>query len=331
MPHGGYVTSCILRVASIHFRTTLARCNHPHTISLHLSFLRRSAVGRAVFTVSVCKIGRTTSVVHISVSQGGGAGGGGGATAAAPFVVGYLTQANLASESGVSLPTHFTLAPAPLPRGSTAALRADTDPHWALQPQPLSPWRKALRQVHTYIPRGLRVAGDTADEWICFASGERFTQESLGFVCDTFPLIPDKYGLRDNPEQLAKISVGSEHNAEPKRIQGASPSSQSSLLFNSRSQPLAPPPGLSPTTASPTKEIDLARFWFPTLVLNIEFKKLLPPEGVEWLFVRVRPKLIRNGRMDLEVIVMDEEGDIVALSWHVALLVSGERNSRGRL
>lgn len=321
MPQGGYVTSCILRVASIHFRTTLARCNQPHTISLHLSFLRRSAVGRAIFTVSACKIGRTFSVVQISVAQGHG---GGGDAAPRPFVVGYLTQANLASESGVSLPTHFALDPTPLPRGSTADLHASTDPNWVLQPQPFTSWRNALQQVHTYIPRGgPRVAaGEAGDEWICLASGERWTQESLGFVCDTFPLIPDAYGLRDDPEQLKKIADDNHPDQRiDRRIQNAIVSS-----------PAPSPPAASSTpSSSSNSKIDISKFWFPTLVLNIEIKKLLPPDGVEWLFVRVRPKQIRNGRMDLEVVVLDEEGDIVALSWHVALLVNGERNSRGRL
>ncbi len=82
---------------------------------------------------------------------------------------------------------------------------------------------------------------------------------------------------------------------------------------------------------SPLTSIDLSHFWFPTLVLNIEIKKLLPPEGVEWLFVRVRSKQVRNGRMDLEAVVLDVEGDIVALSSPVALLLSEEWNLRGRL
>lgn len=365
------MTSCILRVASIHFRTTLARCNQPHTIALHLSFLRRSAVGRATFIVSAAKIGRTVSVVQISVAQdqdqdqnqaqgrdrGRGRVGSGSATAATaaaprPFVVGYLTQANLASESGVSLPTDFRLDPAPLARGSTADLRANADPNWVLQPQPsFGEWRNALRRVETYVPRrggskvhrgGGGAAADRGnDEWIRLASGERWTQESLGFVCDTFPLIPDAYGLQEDAEQLKKISEEEEdklrlhhydddddddqrRKTKRRRIQSASSPSPSS---SSSSSPPPPPP----SAPKPDRDLDLTKFWFPTLVLNIEFKKLLPPEGVEWLFVRVRPKQIRNGRMDLEVMVLDEQNEIVALSWHVALIVGGERNLRGRL
>lgn len=72
------------------------------------------------------------------------------------------------------------------------------------------------------------------------------------------------------------------------------------------------------------------KFWYPTLLLNLEIKKVLPPEGVEWLFVRVRAKQIKNGRMDLEVIILDAGGDLVALSQHVSLVVGAERNVAAR-
>lgn len=73
-----------------------------------------------------------------------------------------------------------------------------------------------------------------------------------------------------------------------------------------------------------------ARFWYPTLLLNLEIKKALPAEGVEWLFTRVRAKQIRNGRMDLECVILDEGGDIVALSHHVTLVLGAERNMAER-
>lgn len=68
--------------------------------------------------------------------------------------------------------------------------------------------------------------------------------------------------------------------------------------------------------------------WYPTVLLNLDVKKALPEEGVEWLFVRVRAKRIENGRMDLEVVVLDEEGDLVAVSDHVCLILSAERNMK---
>ena len=69
MPHGGFVTSCFQQVATLHFKTTLARQDQPHTMSMHLSFLRRTEVGPAVFKVLDVKLGARTSIVHITLSQ----------------------------------------------------------------------------------------------------------------------------------------------------------------------------------------------------------------------------------------------------------------------
>lgn len=52
-----------------------------------------------------------------------------------------------------------------------------------------------------------------------------------------------------------------------------------------------------------------------TVLLNLDIKKSLPSEGVEWLFVRVSTKQIKNGRMDLDIIILDDGGEIVALRY----------------
>lgn len=67
-------------------------------------------------------------------------------------------------------------------------------------------------------------------------------------------------------------------------------------------------------------------FWFPTLLLNLEIKKALPDDGVEWLFVRIKAKEIRNGRNDLDIVILDQHGDVVALSHHVAMILDATRN-----
>ncbi|KAI1100597.1 thioesterase family protein [Jackrogersella minutella] len=56
-------------------------------------------------------------------------------------------------------------------------------------------------------------------------------------------------------------------------------------------------------------------------------KKPLPEEGVEWLAVRVSLKQIKNGRFDLDLLVRDAEGELVALSQHVAMIVSMDNNT----
>lgn len=70
--------------------------------------------------------------------------------------------------------------------------------------------------------------------------------------------------------------------------------------------------------------------WYPTLLLNLDVKKALPDEGVRWMFSRVEAKKIKNGRYDLEVLLLDAEGDLVAASHHVVFAVDAARNTAAR-
>jgi hypothetical protein len=119
VPHGGYVTAVFMRVVSQHFSTTLARQNQPHTIALHLDFLRRTQIGPATFKVKDVKLGRQTSVVHVTLLQDG-----------REEVVGYITNSNISTEEGVSFSTAWKLQPAPLP-ADLSKFESDEDPNWA--------------------------------------------------------------------------------------------------------------------------------------------------------------------------------------------------------
>lgn len=57
VPHGGYITAVFLEVSGRHFQTTLSSQDQPHTIGLHLDFLRRTQSGAALFTVKDVKLG----------------------------------------------------------------------------------------------------------------------------------------------------------------------------------------------------------------------------------------------------------------------------------
>jgi hypothetical protein len=68
--------------------------------------------------------------------------------------------------------------------------------------------------------------------------------------------------------------------------------------------------------------------------MDVELKKPLPEEGVEWVFVRSRAKTIKDGRMDLEVWIFDPEMDVVAVSHHVCFVIALKpkgKNGEGRL
>jgi len=302
VPHGGIVTSTVLAATKLHFDTTLSSYKQPHSITLNLEFLRRTSTGPATITIQNTKLGRRTSTVHVVLTQNSGKD-----KSATPTtcVVGYITQSNLTTESGLSLPTHWALSPPPTSVSSAVALRRDGDPNWTLQKhRPFSTFRKVGQHVNTYLLREAPAEKAIVDEWVCFSrEDQRFTQESLGFVSDLFPqIVEHRYSAAD----VAAGLRGDEALSGTIQLQDAD--SQKPLAENLKNE--------------------WARFWYPTVLLNLDIKKALPAEGVEFLFVRVRAKQIKNGRFDLEVTILDESGDLVALSTHVALVLGSERNMK---
>ncbi|KAK4540282.1 hypothetical protein LTR36_009594 [Oleoguttula mirabilis] len=284
VPHGGYVTSCFLSVVRKHFDTTLKQQKQPHTITLHLDFLRRTQLGQAVFKVKDVKLGRQTTVVHVTLTQDD-----------REEVVGYITNSNLTTEEGASFPTGWEIHPKP-PTADVSKLDADQDEIWGERKQwPFADFRKVTTQIRTWFPRRGQHSPAIVDQWLCLEDpSDRFTNESLGFVADVFPQIIESY-MMDGLDSYSVDFEKKHSQDEQKRLMKGS-----------------------------------AKMWYPTLLLNLDVKKALPAEGVRWLFVRLQAKMIRNGRYDLELIVKDAEGDLVALSHHVVLAVSAERNTAAR-
>jgi hypothetical protein len=231
------------------------------------------------------KLGQRTSTIHVTLSQN-----------ERDEVVGYLTNSDMGSEEGVTLVTGWELHPPPPPVDLRAlALGGGSgDDNWdMLSKLPYAAFRKAMQKLKFFIPRKGQLMRSIVDEWVCFSSGENFTNESIGFVADMWPQVVDAYW------QLGDLQ---DTTAPPQQGDGGK--------------------GL--------KESESAKFWYPTLSLNLDIKKALPPEGVKWLFARVRAKSIKNGRFDLVVVICDESGDIVALSHHVTFVLSAARNMASR-
>lgn len=284
VPHGGYSTSCIQRAVHKHFQTTHSKLNQPHTLALHLTFTRRTQTGPARIHVRDVKLGRQTSTVHVSLQQDD-----------REEIVGYVTQTNLLAETGADYPTHWEAHPRPLPVESFQKLGADEDRNWTLKRRmPFPEFRKAASCFDMFIPRQGYFSPATVDQWMRLKSGEKWTNDALGYVVDAFPQIIEHFVLQ-------------EHGGYSKEL-------GRELTWDEQCQVLN----------------KLGRNWYPTLLLNLDVKKALPEEGVEWLFLRLQAKSIKNGRYDLEIIVKDAEGDLVALSHHMCMVVSSDRNTSAR-
>jgi hypothetical protein len=237
------------------------------------------------------KFGSRFSTIQISLSQRAQNG------ETRVEVEGYIIQSDITAEEGLSIPSAWSLNPPSAQVDLTKLLRAGEDDHWFRQRPPFSHFRKAPQHVTFYAPKGGQKITGVTDEWIRFQPGGlrgcgKWTNDALGFVTDIFPHLIER------------------HLQSQARAKDPESSKRYDLVDSSPEELLEG--GI--------------KFWYPTVVLNIDFKKLLPEEGVEWLFVRLSAKRIFNGQMDYEIVVLDVEGDLIVVSNHVTLIYGTERN-----
>ncbi|KAI1409863.1 thioesterase family protein [Hypoxylon sp. FL1857] len=298
VPNGGYAGSCMLAAARAH----LTSRNQPDTLTVHFEFPGRTAAGPTIITIDDVKLSRQLSTVHITLWQGD-------LLSHAPWitpsksrrvVLAYATNINFTTSTGISMPTGYEGTPAatlpPLP-DFEALKNTDKDMTWeeVKMPRAAAAVQRSLLNWKFYEPREGPLTPGVLDMWIRTASGEHITQGALAYVVDSFPF--NLHTFLAAPEIRALLEGAQKEPADAKGEEMRERHKQRATM------------------------------WFPTVVMNIEFKKLLPERGAEWLAVRVTAKQIKDGKFDLEVLVRDVEGEMVALSHHVAMIVSLDRNT----
>ncbi len=264
-------------------------------LNAHFQFLQRTEIGTAIIVIEDVKLGRQISTLHATLYQYA-------LLPKAPWIThgstrkeitGYLTMTALRGEQGVSLPTPFTLqhpVAAP-PRPDFAALRENRDANW----------------VRFDFPKGSPLSYARCLQ-NCVYYDPRGGQRSNQVI--------DKWVRLACGENFNETSLGYVSDSFPYVVEAQRPSRKEAEENKRRGESIPFPPE--------------ARFWYPTLVLNLEIKKALPREGLEWLQMRVQSKQIKNGRLDLEVVLLDERGELVAISNHVNLILDSSRNTAER-
>ena len=196
------------------------------------------------------------------------------------------------AEHGVTYETDYALTPAVTP-ANVLGLVNGSESEWV---QWTAPWNaesllKPFTHYRFFIPAKGPPHTSLTDVWITPRNTDGvLTTETLGFLADLWPRVVENY----YPE--AKWGTTSLANQAPK---GAERSLKTNFGFARHPQ----------------------AFWYPTLSMTLEIKKLLPPSGAKWLFMRAQAKKIENGRMDTEVTIWDQYFDLVAHSNHVCLVI----------
>lgn len=289
------------RLSTTHFKTTHPTRHNadPIPITMQLTYLRKMSIGPALLVVEDSKLGARTSTIHITVSQPGESKS--GESLSAPKTVklaGYITVSDQKSDTGVSALVDWQISPPPPfpgpPVVSSAGILASDSP-WKRMPVVEPKFRQAVTHIEIYMPDKKQLSNiDTFKRQGTSDLWSRLT-----------PCGPTGGRGRWTTEAVAYLvdmyMISLDHFV---------PSSEDSGTKNEK--------GPSPNI-----------FWYPTVTLNIDFKKQLPTNGAEWLYSRASMKKVRNGRMDIEVVVLDESGDVVAIGSQIALIVSFSRNTPG--
>jgi hypothetical protein len=207
-------------------------------------------------------------------------------------VEGYITISNIGKETGLTLPTRFELRPAPIAADLPALLAHGEDQNWGLRrAQAFPKFRRAGKNLLMHLEKQDRRPADRSrailDQWVRFSPFERPGK----WTNDCLGFVVDMF------PQIVESYVNAERG-------------ESDL-----------------EEKEPDQSNPRPKYWYPTLALNLDVKKLLPEEGAEWLFVRVQASVIKNGRIDLHVTVLDEAGEVVALSTHCSLVMDATRNT----
>ncbi|KAL4762138.1 thioesterase family protein [Aspergillus foveolatus] len=276
------------------------RIRSPEPIAFQITFQRRTFAGPAILTVQEIKLGARVSTIHVTLSQ----------TPDEDDAAGSEDRTKLE----VKVLAYITLAPPDMEEGPGV--------------RGAGPWT----DLASGLPQGSLRGG--AIDFKALAEDERDGEwragppapPSLHAAKHLKVYSPSSTLMPKTVEERAGQAVDQWAQFSP----GGTPARWSNEAVVTSAGP-AEKSGGAALFGRVTTDQGLMQFWYPTVTMNIDLKTRLPPGGVEWLYSRVVTRMVRGSRADLEVLILDQEGELVATSTQVALVVDPARNVKGRL
>ncbi|KAJ5180538.1 thioesterase-like superfamily-domain-containing protein [Penicillium capsulatum] len=224
----------------------------------------------------------------------------------------------------VNLQTGWTLSPPSTPV-DLSKLESDGDPRWVSYQTAFHPdgFRRASSYVKTFIPKDWPTDIGRLEQWVlpgwdCFPQGScaaeteadkaRWTTDMIQFVVDMgLPVQENLYPTQPGkPLPMASVAAILGFSAAQKkaRLQGV--------------------PRWRELDLDGSKRI-MAQSVHVTLKMSTEIKKNLPADGTRWLYMRTEAKRIVDGRLDMEVLLFDQDMQLIAISNHVGQIIPASR------
>ncbi|KAH8648134.1 thioesterase-like superfamily-domain-containing protein [Tricladium varicosporioides] len=299
---GGLVTSIIHKAAADFLSKPAMTNTHRDVLCVYTQFFRPTLPSpkQATLKFRVANSSKASTALHLEVIQNDKL-----------CLAGYITMTNLAAPGRISMQTGWQLTPSPLPV-SLKGLEGDAPSIWSgyLTPFDPSTYRKPHSYVRFYVPIERR-SQYYIDQWVtpgwkddCSPNGAVWTNETIHFIIDnSLPILNDlldtdkKFDTYNKIVKAGLLQRQARSEGKDDRLWGEG-LTDSELLF----------PWIISTVSTST-----------------EVKRLLPNEGCKWLFMRNTVKNITDSRMDLEIVLMSEKMELVALSQHICQVIHVDR------
>ncbi|KAF5024506.1 hypothetical protein F66182_3446 [Fusarium sp. NRRL 66182] len=289
--HGGSVAAILYLVAETHFQTTLEKYRQPDVLTLHVEFLRYCTPKDSTIIVTDLKRGATTCNIQLRLVQDD-----------QTKVMAFASSTNFSQSLGPGAQTDWAFHPPPKPAPSFAKVLArEPDENWI--PVFLHGQIFPLPRHWTYlIPRGGFPVAGVYEAWSTLNHG-RMDAATMALMVDMIPSLSDTLLGNDGLWDAHKISRTAEAFAEEH-------------------------PGQVCNLTNSAAEAARASVINNTVCLEVEFKKRVPREGIQWVFTRAEAKQLAGGRMDLDVTLCDEDMDLVCHTRQVILVLDAQKRFR---
>ncbi|KAI1820213.1 thioesterase family protein [Xylaria intraflava] len=291
---GGSLTAMIHAAAVAHLRTDpkLAACDQPDVLGLHVNFLRPCNRCESSITVTPLKLGPTTCTIQLRLSQNDQL-----------KVIALATSTNFDRPLGPNAATAWRLLPPPKPAPDFQRVLARLpDENW-LPGRYSGDIIATTKNLIVLNPRGGFTVDGICDGWYgLIDDAEDMDATYVSMMTDIIPSLSDTLlrndGLYDAHAFFAKLERwAADHPGVPAEITNSLAEAMQASVYNQ------------------------------TAVLDIEFKRRIP-QGTRFLFTRVATKMLRDGRMDLDITMCNETMELLCSARQLILVLDAERKFR---
>ncbi|KAI1176544.1 thioesterase family protein [Nemania sp. FL0916] len=291
---GGSITAMIHAAASAHLKSdpTLAARNQPDVLGLHVDFLRPCNRCESRIVVDSLKIGATTCTIQLHLSQNDQL-----------KAIAMATSTNFERPLGPTVTTQWRLLPPPKPVPDFERVVAHLpDDNW-LPACYSGDIIATTKNILVLNPRGGFTVDGICDGWYGLVDDTQCMDATyVSMMTDIIPSMSDTLlrndGLYDAHAFFAKLERWAVEN-----------------------------PGVPAQIENSLAEAMRATVYNQTASVDIEFKRRIPPK-TRFLFNRVVTKMLREGRMDLEMTMCDESMGILCSARQLILVLDAERKFR---